>query len=85
MVVISALPSGGLTQTRYLCKRLRVGCPDVKIVVGRWGLTAHEEQSRERFTEAGADQMTTSLLETRSLLSGWLPVLTHEQAEAAAG
>ena len=36
-VCISALPPEGVAQTRYLCKRLRAQCPDVKIFVGRWG------------------------------------------------
>ncbi|HZT82092.1 MAG TPA: AI-2E family transporter, partial [Gemmataceae bacterium] len=36
-VCIAALPPGGLTHTRYLCKRLRAHFPGLKVLVGRWG------------------------------------------------
>jgi hypothetical protein len=38
LVCIAALPPGGLAHTRYLCKRLRGRFPDIRILVGRWGL-----------------------------------------------
>ena len=39
LVCIAAIPPGGLAHTRYLCKRLRTRFPDLRILVGRWGLT----------------------------------------------
>ena len=36
LVCIAAVQPGGLTHTRYLCKRLRAQFPDLKIVVGRF-------------------------------------------------
>jgi len=82
LVVIGALPPGGLAHTRYLCKRLRARFPRVKIVVGRWGLKGNIEQNLEQLKEAGADLVTTTLLETRNQVTAWLPVLTPSQAEA---
>jgi predicted PurR-regulated permease PerM len=38
LVCIAAIPPGGLAHTRYLCKRLRTRFPDLRILVGRWGL-----------------------------------------------
>jgi len=39
IVCLGTLPASGLAaHTRYLCKRLRARCPDLRIVVGRWGL-----------------------------------------------
>src|SRR5437764_2412733 len=38
LVCIAATPPGGLAHTRYLCKRLRARFPDLRILVGRWGL-----------------------------------------------
>jgi predicted PurR-regulated permease PerM len=38
LVCIAATPPGGLAHTRYLCKRLRSRFPDLKIIVGRWGV-----------------------------------------------
>jgi hypothetical protein len=85
VVCIGALPPGGLAHTRYLCKRLRARLPNAKIVVGRWGLKGNVEQNQEQLREAGADQVETTLLETRRHLSTWLPVLAHEKARAVAG
>jgi hypothetical protein len=81
VVCIGALPPGGLARTRYLCKRLRARLPNAKIVVGRWGLKSSVEQNQEQLQEAGADRVETTLLETRTHLSTWLPVLSQEEAE----
>jgi hypothetical protein len=75
IVCIGALPPGGLAHTRYLCKRLRACLPDARIVVGRWGLKDNIDQNQEPLREAGADQVETTLLETRTHLHAWLPVL----------
>jgi predicted PurR-regulated permease PerM len=65
IVCIGSLPPGGLSHTRLLCKRLRAGFPDLKIVVGRWGLkTEAVRKNREQLLEAGADQFGTTLEET---------------------
>jgi predicted PurR-regulated permease PerM len=84
VICIGAIPPGGLAHTRYLCKRLRQRLPDVKIVVGRWGLRGHVERNVEQLREAGADQIDTKLLETRDHLRAWLPVLAGLEARASA-
>lgn len=84
VVCIGALPPGGLAHTRYLCKRLRVRLPAARIVVGRWGLKGDLEQNQEQLLEAGADRVETALLETRTHLSTWLPVLTPEETKRCA-
>jgi predicted PurR-regulated permease PerM len=75
LVCVASLPPGGLAHTRYLCKRLRTTFPDVKILVGRWGLNDDVESNRERLLDAGADQMATSLSETVQQLETWLPTV----------
>ncbi|MBI4522321.1 MAG: AI-2E family transporter [Deltaproteobacteria bacterium] len=65
VVCIVALPPGGLAQARYLCKRLRALSLPLKIIVGRWGLRAHSEESSSALRSAGADQLGTTLLQTR--------------------
>jgi predicted PurR-regulated permease PerM len=75
VLCISSLPPGGLAQARYLCKRLRAQCPDVKLVVGRWGLKRNVEENRRRLDSAGADYVDTTVLGVRNHLQGWLPVL----------
>ncbi|MHB1426506.1 MAG: AI-2E family transporter [Gemmataceae bacterium] len=81
VVCIGALPPGGLAHTRYLCKRLRTRLPGARIVVGRWGLKGDLEQNQEQLLEAGADRVETTLLETRTHLCTWLPVLTPEETK----
>jgi hypothetical protein len=85
LVCIGALPPGGLAHTRYLCKKLRARFPAVKIIVGRWGLTADVEANREQLQDAGADLTATTILETRSQLNSLLPILTQEQEKSTAG
>jgi predicted PurR-regulated permease PerM len=85
LVCIGALPPGGLAHTRYLCKKLRARFPEVKIVVGRWGLTGGVEANREQLQDAGADLIATTLLETRSQLNSLLPILTQQQGKPTAG
>jgi hypothetical protein len=66
VVCIGAVPSGGLaSHTRHLCKRLRTRFPDLRIVVGRWGLKNPTEDVGEVVLAAGADLVGTTLLETR--------------------
>ncbi|HTK73677.1 MAG TPA: AI-2E family transporter [Gemmataceae bacterium] len=84
VLCIVALPPGGLAHARYLCKRLRMRFPDLKIVVGRWGLLADSvESNRRALTAAGADEVTTSLAETRRWLLEWRPVFQADQVPAA--
>ncbi len=64
-VCISALPPGGLSHARYLCLRLRAANPQLKIVVGRWGLVAPADKNRELLLAAGADYVGLSLAETQ--------------------
>ena len=82
LICIGALPPGGLAHTRYLCKRLRARHPQLKIIVGRWGLKDDADANREQLQEVGADLMATTLLETRRQLNEWLPVLAFQQAHA---
>jgi predicted PurR-regulated permease PerM len=79
VVCIGALPPGGLAQTRYLCMRLRAQFPDLKVIVGRWGLSENSERVREKLISAGADQVVTTLIEARSRLTPLIQALSHVQ------
>jgi predicted PurR-regulated permease PerM len=68
-VCIGALPaSRGGTHTRYLCKRLRARFPDLRIIVGRWGLHDPAGPVRRHLEAAGADHVGLTLVETRGHL-----------------
>jgi predicted PurR-regulated permease PerM len=84
LICISSLPPGGLSQARYLCKRLRAKLPETKILVGRWGLTQGLDQNREQLREAGANEVDDTLLATRQFLRSWHPVLSDSSREKQA-
>ncbi|HLJ93862.1 MAG TPA: AI-2E family transporter [Gemmataceae bacterium] len=90
VISVACVPPGGLARTRYLCKRLRTQFPDLKILVGCWGLETNVEQTRERLQAAGADKVSTRLLEMRRQITPLIQVLSHmqqpeeRQADAAA-
>ena len=69
LICVAALPPGAMAPVRYLCKRLRARFPDCRVVVGRWGPEDGIENSRMRFHELGADEVGTTLLETRNQIS----------------
>lgn len=83
LICIGALPPGGLTHTRYLCKRLRARRPDIKIIVGRWGLIDNVDENREELQEAGVNLMATTLLETRNQINELRSVLVYEETKTA--
>jgi hypothetical protein len=78
IVCIAALPPSGMAHARYLCKRLREAAPQIHIVVGRWGQNRNIKMERERLEQAGANSMTTTLLETRKLLESRLPLMKRD-------
>ena len=69
LVCIGAVAPGGLSQARHLCKRLRSQCPDLKIVVGRWGLHDERDADCQQLLAAGADDVETSVLDTQRALA----------------
>jgi predicted PurR-regulated permease PerM len=69
ILCIGAVAPGGLSQARHLCKRLRSQCPELKIVVGRWGLHDERDTDRELLLAAGADHVETTVLDTQRALA----------------
>jgi hypothetical protein len=69
LLCIGAVAPGGLSQARHLCKRLRSQCPELKIVVGRWGLHDEREADRQHLLAAGADHVEMTVLDTQRTLA----------------
>jgi predicted PurR-regulated permease PerM len=69
LLCIGAVAPGGLSQARHLCKRLRSQCPELTIVVGRWGLHDEKDSDCQQLLEAGADHVETTLLDTQRALA----------------
>jgi len=80
VAIVVALPPGGLTHTRYLCKRLRAQAADLKVVVGRWAAPEDDSAGWSQLKSSGADEVATSLAATKAYLLGWRTVLVAEAA-----
>jgi len=59
--------------------RLRARFPQLKIVVGRWGLKSSVENDREQLQSAGADYVAFSMSETRSQILSLLAIVATQQ------
>jgi predicted PurR-regulated permease PerM len=75
VVCIADLPPSPPSKTRYLVKRIRAAFPDLRILVGRWGPPALADESTQALRDAGADLVTSTLLESRTYLRGLVEVL----------
>jgi len=82
LICIATLPPGGLTQTRYLCKRLRAQFPNLKIVVGRWG-TGNGDNNKILLS-AGADKVGTTMIETRDQIVQLIQIRSHSEGHSGA-
>jgi hypothetical protein len=69
-VCISAVPPNAVAPASYLCKRLRQRFPEMKIVVALWGADGHLERTKQRLTEAGANEIATTLAEAVHQIRG---------------
>ncbi len=82
ILVICTLPPGGLTHTRYVCKRIAKTFPEARIVVCRSGTEKDPPEATAQLTEAGAAHVATSLAETVRYLHSWLGALDSQQKVA---
>jgi predicted PurR-regulated permease PerM len=85
VVCLATIPPGGLARTRFLCKRLRARFPLLKILVCRWAPDASKKENLGQLLDAGADRVTTTLLETRQELGSLLPIVVHLQKQSEKG
>jgi predicted PurR-regulated permease PerM len=74
IVCIADLPPSPPSKTRYLVRRLRAAVPELRIVVGRWGPAALNDDSTQQLRDAGATRVDTLLLDTREYLAGLLEI-----------
>jgi hypothetical protein len=63
LICIGSVAPGGLSHTRHLCKRLRARCPDLHVVVGRFGLHDESADERQQLVEGGADHVAPTIRE----------------------
>ncbi len=65
LAVLSQLPPGGLTATRYLVRRIRARFSDLPLLVGRWTEAEDDVEVSNQLKSAGATQVITTLAEAR--------------------
>jgi hypothetical protein len=70
VICIADLPPSAPSKTRYLVKRLHAAFPELRILVGRWGPPALQDDSQQTLLDAGAAQVASTLEETRTYLHG---------------
>jgi predicted PurR-regulated permease PerM len=61
LVIVSALPPGAVSYSRYLCKRVHARYPEMLMAVGLWTLKGDLKKAKERITCAAAVQVDTTL------------------------
>ena len=83
VVVLGALPPGGLSHCRYLAARLKKSFPDMKLIVGRWGRGDEFPEDAGKTGVTGADSIDSTLAETRAKLGEWRSVLVDAKQAAA--
>jgi predicted PurR-regulated permease PerM len=83
VVVLVALPPGGLSHCRYLVNRLRAKCLGLRIVVGRW--TCEEPEVGSGDGIKGADGVDALPSKTLKRLTDLLPVLAAREEKLGAG
>jgi predicted PurR-regulated permease PerM len=81
VVCIGAVAPDGLRRTRYLCSRLRARFPEIKLVVGRWGLKRGVKADRDRLRKVGVHFVAATISETRSQLRSLFPALVWQQSQ----
>jgi hypothetical protein len=84
LLCIGALPPGGAAHVRLLCMRLHSRFPDLKILVGRWGVDDPDDRTRDQLIAAGAYLVATSLEETRDQVATVAGIVTQEPGLAPA-
>jgi hypothetical protein len=72
VICFADLPPSSASKTRYLVKKLRSALPDLQIAVGRWGPPALADESPQALLEAGADHVSSLLVDSQKYLGGLL-------------
>jgi len=79
VVVIATMPPGGVSHARYLLTRLRSRFPEVKLLVGRWGVDSAVLDPRSEAIK-NTDGVDRTLGDTRKRLAELLPTLATDGA-----
>ena len=74
VLFIAVMPPGGLSQARYLCRRLHHRFPNLKIVIGYFGQARDFDALLVKMRSAGTSYVSTSVLQSRKQIRSLLPI-----------
>ena len=78
LVCIAAVAPAGLVQVRYLSKRLRASFPDLRLVIGRWGLRDADENGGSLPEDSG-EVVGLTLLQTRDQITNLRQLISDNE------
>ena len=79
---ISVVSPSTVIQARYLCVKLRARFPQLKIVIGLWGMTQGVTDATRRLRDSGADEVVTTLADAVVQLAKYVPTLAEQMIPA---
>ncbi len=80
VVVLAALPPGGMPQVRYLCCEIGKVCPETKIVVACFAKLSNYDELLVSLRKSGASYLTTSLEQTRYQIEKLIEKVGEEES-----
>ena len=79
---ISVVSPSTVIQARYLCVKIRARFPQLKIVIGLWGMTQSVTDATRRLRDSGADEVVTTLADAVVQLGKYVPTLAEQMIPA---
>jgi hypothetical protein len=79
---VSVVSPSTVIQARYLCVKLRARFPELKIVIGLWGMTQGVTDATRRLRDSGADEVVTTLADAVVQLAKYVPTLAERMIPA---
>ena len=83
VVVVAVLPPGGLVQARFLCQKLCKRLPEQQVLILYLGRSRNFDQLLVKMRSAGANYVTTSVLQTRDQALSLLKIRPTDESSAA--
>lgn len=84
VLCLGMLQPGSTVHLRHLCKKMRMKFPEVKILVGIWGLEKINEEKAQALCDSGADWVGNTLQEASDTLSVWYPIWSEKSQKQVA-
>jgi predicted PurR-regulated permease PerM len=84
-VCVSALPPAAVAHSRYLCKRLHMKLPELKMVVGLWTWSGELKRAKDRVACEGSVNLVTTLGQAMDEIEQATQAVVAQQSETRNG